>query len=230
VGFFQRSTYMIGSFDGDKFTPETGFVKGLCGPNLYAAQTFADAPNGRRVLIAWLQSAVYPGMPFTQGMTVPTEMTLKHTPDGLRIFFNPVPEIEALRTNTVAGADLTVSAANDLLAKAPAELLDLNITVAGAATENFTLWARGNAISWNAGSGELSCRTTKTKLTPVNGAIDLRVLVDRCVLELFANDGVTGMTFGGNIDSDESPLHLEASTHVRVPLLRVSELESAWKK
>jgi sucrose-6-phosphate hydrolase SacC (GH32 family) len=145
----------------------------------------------------------------------------------LRLFFNPVSEIEALRTNTVAGAHLTVAAANELLSKAPAELLDADLTVSAA--DNFTLWARGNSITWDAEAKELSCRNSRTKLIPVNGDIELRALVDRCVLELFFNGGVTGMTFGGNIDTDTAPLKLEAGTNITVPSLRVSELKSIWK-
>jgi sucrose-6-phosphate hydrolase SacC (GH32 family) len=229
-GQFLRSAYMIGSFDGEEFTPETGWIKGLCGPNFYAAQTFSDAPDGRRIQVGWLEDAIYPGMPFSQGITVPTELTLRRTPDGLRIFYNPVREIKKLRMHTLEGSNLGVVEANTLFAKLPGELLDIDLSVTNVDAEDFTLWIHGNAITWDAQAGELSCRGTKTKLAPVNGAIRLRVLVDRCVLEIFANNGITGMTFGGNIYSDTSPVKLEAGTDARLQSLRVSELKSIWEK
>jgi len=48
------STYFIGSFDGSTFTPETSALRYAEGKNangddiLYAAQSFADMPDGRR--------------------------------------------------------------------------------------------------------------------------------------------------------------------------------------
>jgi fructan beta-fructosidase len=229
-GHFLRSAYMVGSFDGEKFTPETGFIKGLSGPSFYAAQTFANAPEGRRILVAWLQGAIYPGMPFTQGMTVPTEMKLRRTPEGFRMFFNPVRELEKLRVRTQEGKNLNVTEANTLLAKAQGELLDIDLTVAPGGSGKFTLWVRGIAITWDAQAGELACRGTKAKLAPVDGAVGLRVLVDRCVLEIFVNDGITGMTFGGNIYSGTGAIKLEAGTDARAQSLRVSELKSIWEK
>lgn len=229
-GRFQRSSYMIGSFDGEQFTPETGFIKGLSGPNFYAAQTFSDAPGSRRILLGWLQSAVYPGMPFTQGITIPTEMTLRRTSEGLKMFFNPVREIEKLRRHTKEAKNLSIADANACFAKDSGELLDFDLTVSGSGSDDFTLSVRGNDIKWDAKSSELSCRGTKTKLTPMNGAIRIRVLVDRCVLELFLNDGVTGMTFSGNVFTNKDPVKLTANTNTRVQSLRISELKSIWKK
>ena len=50
------SDYMVGAFDGEKFTPETKMIKGHRGRGFYAAQTFSDAPKGRVIQIGWLQS------------------------------------------------------------------------------------------------------------------------------------------------------------------------------
>jgi len=54
------SEYMIGSFDGTTFTPETKLLPGHggIGKNFYAAQTFSDIPekDGRRIQIGWWQT------------------------------------------------------------------------------------------------------------------------------------------------------------------------------
>jgi sucrose-6-phosphate hydrolase SacC (GH32 family) len=81
---------------------------------------------------------------------------------------------------------------------------------------------------WDSSTNELSCRGAKATVVPADGRLRLRELVDRCVLEVFANDGSAGLTFGGKIYSDSAPLKLEAGREVRVQSLRVSELKSAW--
>ena len=49
--------------------------------NFYAAQTFLNAPNGRRIQIGWGQGITFPGMPFNQQMTFPVELSLRSRKD-----------------------------------------------------------------------------------------------------------------------------------------------------
>src|SRR5262249_16899023 len=72
------SEYMIGTFDGANFRPESPKLTGHRGRGFYAAQTFSDEPGGRVVQIGWLQTAT-PGMPFNQGMSLPMVLGLRTT-------------------------------------------------------------------------------------------------------------------------------------------------------
>lgn len=89
--------YTLGSFDGRKFTPDHEGKHQVWFGNFYAAQTYDNAPNGRRVQIGWGRGITFPGMPFNQQMTVPVELTLRTTSQGLRMFAEPVKELEKLR-------------------------------------------------------------------------------------------------------------------------------------
>src|SRR5690606_20628002 len=89
-------TYMLGSFDGKTFTPEAGkyyYTKGT----IYAAQTFTNIPenDGRRIQIGWGRVR-HPEMPFNGMMLLPTELTLRTTKEGPRLFNVPVKETEQL--------------------------------------------------------------------------------------------------------------------------------------
>ena len=46
-----NSDYMLGHFDGNKFTPETSKLLGHRGRGFYAAQTYSDIPDGRRIYV-----------------------------------------------------------------------------------------------------------------------------------------------------------------------------------
>jgi len=96
VMYGASNTYMIGSFDGKTFTPESGkhyFSSGT----IYAAQTFTNIPesDGRRIQIGWGRVA-QPGMPFNNMMLLPTVLTLRNTKNGPRLFSEPVKETEKL--------------------------------------------------------------------------------------------------------------------------------------
>jgi sucrose-6-phosphate hydrolase SacC (GH32 family) len=90
------SEYMVGTFDGTTFRPETPKLPGHRGRGFYAAQTWSDVPHNRRVQIGWMQ-APSPGMSFNQCLSVPLELALVRTEAGPRLTWRPVSELAALR-------------------------------------------------------------------------------------------------------------------------------------
>ena len=112
VMYGASGTYMIGSFDGKKFTPEYGkyyFATGTA----YAAQTFTNIPaqDGRRIQIAWGR-VDHNGMPFNGMMLLPVELTLRTTNDGMRLFSFPVKEVTTLYADEAKWTSLTADDAS----------------------------------------------------------------------------------------------------------------------
>lgn len=117
VMYGATGTYMLGSFDGKKFTPEAGkyyYTKGA----IYAAQTFSNIPDsdGRRIQIGWGRVS-HPGMPFNGQMMLPTELTLRTTKEGPRLFNVPVKEVDQLFKLEDKWTSLKANEANDKLKK-----------------------------------------------------------------------------------------------------------------
>lgn len=112
VMYGASGTYMLGAFDGKVFTPESGKYYFGSG-SIYAAQTFTNIPanDGRRIQIGWGRVS-HPGMPFNGMMLMPTELTLRTTKDGVRLFNNPVKETEKLFTPVRQWSSLTSDDAN----------------------------------------------------------------------------------------------------------------------
>jgi fructan beta-fructosidase len=108
-------TYMIGSFDGRKFTPEHGKYYYTTG-SIYAAQTYTNIPasDGRRIQIGWGRIN-HIEMSFNGQMNLPTVLTLKTTKDGIRLFSEPVKEIDVLQEVGQQWMSLTTQQANDKL-------------------------------------------------------------------------------------------------------------------
>jgi len=104
---------MVGSFDGKQITPESGKQYYVTG-TIYAAQTFTNIPeaNGRRIQIGWSRIS-HKAMPFNSLMLMPTELKLKSTKNGVRLFSEPVKETEQLFTGINKWTNLKADAANE---------------------------------------------------------------------------------------------------------------------
>lgn len=115
VMYGASASYMIGSFDGKKFTPESGKHYYTTG-SIYAAQTFANMPaeDPRRIQMGWGRIS-HSGMPFNGMMLLPTELQLRNTKNGVRLFSNPVKETEKLFQSAGKWSSLPAQQANEKL-------------------------------------------------------------------------------------------------------------------
>ena len=135
VFFGASCDYYLGTFDGTRFVPETAIIPfKYTDGSLYASQTFNDAPDGRRILVAKGQVSGQNPM-LNSLITFPIELTLRRTACGLRLHQNPVAELESLRTGTMSVPDGTMVSDGAPLSVRPAgRLLDieLELTPSGA--------------------------------------------------------------------------------------------------
>lgn len=231
------SEYMVGTFDGTTFTPETPKLPGHRGRGFYAAQTFSDMPDGRRIQIGWFQTET-PGMAFNQSMTIPLELSLVSTPDGPRLCWNPARELESLRVRSRKMGPMTVALGCDdyarntdlwALSDFQAELLELRTEI--EPLSDVVLWVRGTQIDYVAGTNELVIeRRHRVKVPLVNGKLQLTIYCDRVGLEIFAAGGLVyiPMAIVPN-DADRSVSFTPCNGDVKVESLVVHELRSAWK-
>ena len=174
--------YMIGTFDGLKFTAESEKLR-YCDENkndpgdvLYAAQSFENMPDSRRVQMAWGRIE-HLGMPFTQMMLFPTEFSLVTTPEGIRLVANPIGEISHLHNKEYKWNSITIKEANEELNKIKPGPLHVKI--------NF-IPDPGNSIRLCYRGGEF------LNLLPENlqkGENTLELLIDKTVAEIFVNHG-----------------------------------------
>ena len=118
---------------------------------------------------------------FNRGMTLPTELKLVRTADGLRLARFPVKELQTLRDGDATrladfGGELAevefscVPTADDTLVT-----LDLRGVKVEYSALRHTLAVNGQATAWN---------------LDAKGRLGLRIFVDRLGLEIFSIDGL----------------------------------------
>ena len=206
---------VFGDFDGKVFTPWQNGDEVTWSPDRYAAQTFNQTPDGRRIELSWFGSWRYQehltmrGMlsPFNGGVTLPVELSCRRGKDGaVRLMKKPIPEIDRLHDERIpvvmeggekGGLRLTV----------PDRAADCIATFSLGTAAGFCLriaWGEGTiSAGYDAGGKcffvdrrdcglELPgfCERVEAPFIPdENGEITLRLFIDRCMLEFFDGEG-----------------------------------------
>lgn len=226
-----NSEYAIGTFDGTKFTAESVKLPGQRGINYYAAQTFSDLPDHRRIQLGWDQTGA-PGQPFCGSMTIPHELKLITTPNGPRLTWTPVHELETLRAKShdLGALTLTPDSANPLTGR-QSELLELRAEFEPGNASEVTFQVRGATIRYDVPKQELSVDGHRAPAPLRNGKQSLIIYCDRNGLEAFASDGLIYVPTPFQPKPADLSLGVKASGGaVRFNSLQVYELKSAWDR
>ncbi|MFK7804953.1 MAG: glycoside hydrolase family 32 protein [Anaerolineae bacterium] len=105
--------YFVGEFDGFDFTNENDKKTVLWadyGADFYAGQSWSDTPDGRRIMLGWMNNWTYAqdiptggadGKEWRGQMTVPRKLGLTQTADGIRLTQNPIGEMALLRSEPI---------------------------------------------------------------------------------------------------------------------------------
>lgn len=211
--------YFVGVFDGRCFTVDPQHNKTRWadhGPDYYAAVTWNNEPDGRRIIIGWMNNWPYsnkiPATRWRGMMSVPRELSLMVHEGDIVLQQRPVPELDAIWTSTYQVERLTIQPENGHQLNFMSNPARLQITFEvdeGATADFFGLCLRqGNgcqtAIIYDRRrgtigidrrqSGQQPAEMTENSpheaiLRPQNRLIALDILIDHHSVELFAADG-----------------------------------------
>ena len=216
--------YFTGDFDGHAFMPDSpgSQVKWLdYGRDCYAAVTWSDTPDGRRILLGWMNNWQYanevPTRVFRGANTLPRELFLSECDGGVRLKSAPVREAEALWGEPVRVEPFVVEGEYNLppltVHGDGAYRIVIEMACGSAEVCGFRLFNRsGESVDCCLSrlDGTLSLDRTKSGQTafspafpsvsvaPLDGGGDgiyrLDVWVDRSSLELFVDGGCAALT------------------------------------
>ena len=192
--------YFIGEFDGHKFTceDEPSETKWMdYGKDHYATITFDNAPEGRRVGIAWMSNWQYanqvPTKQFRSANSIARDFGLFEYNGETYCSVSPAKEMDAVRGQRISSPSETCEIVVQLKG-------DAQLTLRNSKGEKvvITYDAVEQTIDFDRRrSGDVSfseafpCIVT----SPTYGqAKTLRIFVDRCSIEMFEGDGKMSMT------------------------------------
>ncbi|MDQ0118760.1 glycoside hydrolase family 32 protein [Pseudarthrobacter sp902506025] len=223
--------YFVGEFDGATFRSETSLTEGMQDPervpdyqwldwgrDYYAAVSFSNVPNGRRLMIGWMNNWQYanhiPTSPWRSPMSLVRDISLVSVNGQPRLIQQPAPEVKA---TSESGPLQRLSINGQAAVEGGTAVQAIDIIFTPGSAEEFGLVVRGSAdgtagtrIGIRPRSGELIVDRTRsgdtgfheafpsTSLAPIaarqDGSYALQIFVDHCSVEIFANDGLATVT------------------------------------
>lgn len=267
--------YFLGRFDGTRFIPDSPatythvdemmFAHAPAvagnqparwvdyGADHYASNTYNDAPNGRRIEIAWMNNWSYgvsiPTSPWRGADAFPREMSLQRIDGTVRLVQQPMPQLRSLRsgppfraanvkltdrtrTLRARGKTLEIDA---LLRAGSATRLGLNVRVGdGHYTQIGYDRPTHRVYVDRRSSGYVSFAPTfaGVQTAPLhlhNHWLRLRVLVDASSVEVFANHGEVVLTDQIFPDATSTGVSLFAQGgSATLAHLKAWDLKSIW--
>ena len=192
--------YFVGDFDGKKFTCESmpKVTKWLdYGKDHYATVSFYNAPQNRRVVLAWMSNWQYanqvPTKQFRSANSIPRDLGLFTYGEESYVSVVPSEEMLAARGQKVKKPTETCEIVVDVKGSAIIELSNAKgeqVTMRyDAQQQTFTMdRTKSGDVSF---SEAFPCETT----APTYGSIrQLRLFIDRCSIEAFDSEGKMAMT------------------------------------
>lgn len=232
------NTYMIGRFDGKTFTPESGKHRFSTG-SIYAAQTFNDVPDGRRIQIGWANLG-HRGMPFCGQMLLPTELKLRTTKDGVRLLSKPIAEVATLLKPIYSNKDvLNAQKANEALrvkTSSPAEeslgeSLHLRATLHLTYSTSAGLKYNGQMlVDYDLNRNTLNGQFYSPQ-DPTSLSLTMDIYIDRASVEVFIDDGLYSYSMERQMNASPGSATEGFEfwgTDISVTDLQLDAVESCW--
>jgi fructan beta-fructosidase len=222
--------YLVGKFDGKNFTSESGPHELNRGNCFYASQTYNLPPaDKRRILVPWSQINI-PGMPFNQMIGLPVELKLKPGATDLLLTAEPVREFQRLRQAGHSVTNKTLKADQPLTVRHQSDLLETVLDLTPGKDAEISIAVRGILITYDSKKQELSCLGKKAPLAPNAGTIQIRFLLDRTSIDIFANHGDVYMPMGFIPKSDDRTIVVTSrNTDSRINAFSTYDLKSSWE-
>jgi beta-fructofuranosidase len=231
VSPYGKVQYYVGDFDAATCRFQAR-ARGLldCGPNFYAPNTM-QLPDGRRIVWGWVN-----GFPDGRGwkgcLSLPRVLSLSS--DG-QLRQNPAPQLRKLRgaavvwRNTVLhgeGAVFRLPHTNTLEIQAEillrtSDSVILSLKNAAANPAPVLMKFSGSEFKMGDASGPLSLAGSERKL-------DLRIFIDRSVLEIFANDTLCATKIISPLDAGATLQLSSPDGSAQAKLIEAWPMKTIW--
>ena len=222
--------YFVGQFDGVTFSSETTLTEGMQDPervpdyqwldwgrDYYAAVSFSNVPDGRRLMIGWMNNWQYanhiPTSPWRSPMSLVRDVTLTFVNGQPRLVQQPAAEYTA---NSVPVPAQQLQLDGTVAVDGGTAVQQIQVTFTPGTAEEYGVAVRGGEdggatrIGIRPVSGELLVDRTNSGDTgfhdafpsvstaPIqpgpDGTYSLQIFIDQCSVEIFAQDGLVTLT------------------------------------
>jgi fructan beta-fructosidase len=190
VVFGSQNPYQIGKFDGKAFVPDdknNTKIRAHFG-QFSSSQVFANAPGGRIVQVGWAHCCWYE-TEFSQMAAFPLELSLRTTPEGVRMYQAFIPELAELRNQGSKQKDAVVKAGTPLKVGDVSQPAEIVAEFDPGSASQVTFTGAELNISWSALNQELEVNGERINRSPKDGSVALHILLDIPSVEVVTGAG-----------------------------------------
>ncbi len=228
VFFASPENYVLGHFENKTFVAETDVIMGSMASVFRDRKTFTDCPayapqtffapeEDRVIQISWIPTK-FPGMRFQSQMSLPWELELVTTPEGIRLKKQFAREVVQLRKEGKHCTGSDPNTLNDgLIQKADhpflrknTEARELCMDISLEEGGRFSFAVRGVPISYDHTHRRLFFPTGEYTLPGCGDDLDMRIIVDRGSVELFACNGLFNCVLNSPLDVNRTEVEFYA--------------------
>ena len=247
--------YYVGSYDGTSFTAETDCIPLERGPDAYAGITFSNVPDGKTVMVNWMNDWSY-SLPsdgiWCSAMTMASELTL-HKGESYYISQSPAEQYKTLEGKTLVRYNGTSQVStNNILDGVRAQSFVLRARVDLTDTTDFALMLcvgeneyvklsfnkNGNRFVFDRTQTVYGAEAFKNVEIPYNfnvdksliteNEFDITVYVDRSSIEIFTANGTRVFRARINPFTSSDGMSLTSKKNATFTFLEIKEMNSIW--
>jgi sucrose-6-phosphate hydrolase SacC (GH32 family) len=231
--------YVVGAFDGKAFQPETSNRKLDNGKNFFASQSISNPADGTIVQLSWMRGGEFPDMPFNGQLTFPVELRLISSKNGPVISRKPIASISKLYDRELQKKDKNIipGLKGNLAGGLKGKTFHIRAILHPKSSDSFGFVIRsgkqsnGTEVRYETAKKILDVNGSRMPLETINGKIDLEILIDRSSIEVFCNNGTSGISscFTPAEGNEDLGLYTQGG-ELFVESLDIRTIKSVWLK
>ncbi|HWT73592.1 MAG TPA: glycoside hydrolase family 32 protein [Mobilitalea sp.] len=240
VLWFCTDSYRIGHLEGRKFVPEIDLIEGPShqifsafsalarSTGGYAAQTFTGLPYGHTVQVSWLRMNTNQA-PFVGCASIPNELQLITTEDGPRLTVFPIKEIKNMYKESFSFAGKGLEELERIPDCYLSESMDMTFRFTVKPDKLIAISVRGILMVYDPATGRLILPTGAFSVKTQKNLLELRVITDRCSMELYVSNGRFNTSINRMLDPENTsvrPVLVDPGTGID---FEVHKLASMWE-
>ncbi len=241
--------YLVGHFDGTKFTDENEAKEDLfmdVGPDFYAGQTFPPftLPQKKYIQLAWMDewNGGIGEKPWERNATFPVELGLVTRDGKMRVTRTPIAAIKDLYADPAVQLGKIEVGADNILKDVRSKTFDMTLTIdlKGTTAEKIEFKIANVSYQYDIAAQTLIYSGVEKnkfgdKHPPVlrpdsNQILKIRMLVDWSSIEIFSDGGVFSLSQQVAFEPKDDSLTLTAiGGKVKLVNLELHKIKSIWR-
>jgi levanase/fructan beta-fructosidase len=231
--------YIVGTMKGRQFIAETDTIGGPSYAVIsahkdftqvsgsYAAQTYFGAPDGRVIQQSWIRTKNY-DTPFASCASLPNDLRLISTGCGPRLSVLPSEEVKIMYEKNFSFKDRGLEELERIPLSYCGECMDMTFCFSIQDSSLIAVSVRGILIVYDPRDGILMLPNGAFFIGTCNGRLDIRIITDRCSVELYTCDGLFNTVLNTVLDPSNiriKPIFLDPATAIDFEL---HKLRNIW--